>query len=176
MTGQRERTALPFFFCAETVPSVNKGKHACQRVFPALFALFALAGARPPASQKSKITRKSIAGRCGHFCPSKPCLPLSTDGKNGGHYAASILYSPQIVLYAKVYSREQMTIMREDYSPYPDTIVLRGAAAGSDGITVTWRTDPVAETYLVYRRSSPSGVWTSLTSTAVDGQYLDRKI
>ncbi len=69
-----------------------------------------------------------------------------------------------------------MTIMREDYSPYPDTIVLRGAAAGSDGITVTWRTDPVAETYLVYRRSSPSGVWTSLTSTAVDGQYLDRKI
>lgn len=51
--------------------------------------------------------------------------------------------------------------------------VLRGAAAGSDGITVTWRTDPVAETYLVYRRSSPSGVWTSLTSTAVDGQYLD---
>ena len=79
-------------------------------------------------------------------------------------------------VYAKVYSREQMTIMREDYSPYPDTIVLRGAAAGSDGITVTWRTDPVAETYLVYRRSSPSGVWTSLTSTAVDGQYLDRKI
>ena len=66
-----------------------------------------------------------------------------------------------------------MTIMREDYSPYPDTIVLRGAAVGSDGITVTWRTDPVAETYLVYRRSSPSGVWTSLTSTAVDGQYLD---
>ena len=111
-----------------------------------------------------------------HFCPSKPCLLLSTDGKNGGHYVASILYSPQIVLYAKVYSREQMTIMREDYSPYPDTIVLRGAAAGSDGITVTWRTDPVAETYLVYRRSSPSGVWTSLTSTAVDGQYLDRKI
>ena len=75
--------------------------------------------------------------------------------------------------YAKVYSSKQMTLQYEDYSPYPDTIVLRGAAAGSDGITVTWRTDPVAETYLVYRRSSPSGVWTSLTSTAVDGQYLD---
>ena len=52
--------------------------------------------------------------------------------------------------------------------------VLRGTkSASSYGITFTWRTDPVAETYLVYRRSSPSGVWTSLTSTAVDGQYLD---
>lgn len=29
-----------------TVPSIDKGKHACQRVFPLLFALFALAGAR----------------------------------------------------------------------------------------------------------------------------------
>ena len=55
------------------------------------------------------------------------------------------LHGRRLRLYAKVYSREQMTIMREDYSPYPDTIVLRGAAAGSDG-------------------------------TAVDGQYLDRKI
>ena len=73
-------------------------------------------------------------------------------------------------------TRSSTAAIREDYSPYSDTIVLRGAAAGSDGITVTWRTDPVAETYLVYRRSSPSGVWTSLTSTAVDGQYLDRKI
>jgi len=92
------------------IPSVNKGKHACQRVFPSLFVLFALAGARPPASQKPKIARISIAGRCGqfcrsrnasrqgkarreycrivkgldavwaYFCPSKPCLPLSTDG------------------------------------------------------------------------------------------------
>ena len=92
------------------LPSINKGKHACQRVFPSLFVLFALAGARPPASQKPKIARISIAGRCGqfcrsrnasrqgkarreycrivkgldavwaYFCPSKPCLPLSTDG------------------------------------------------------------------------------------------------
>ena len=92
------------------VPSIDKGKHACQRVFPALFALFALAGASPPAAQKPKITRRSIAGRCGqfcrsrnvsrqgkarreycrivkgldavwaHFCPSKPCLPSSIDG------------------------------------------------------------------------------------------------
>ena len=104
----------PFFVII--VPSDDKGKHACQRVFPALLALFALACASlaprehrsaasaricrlsPPASQKAKTSRISIAGRCGHFCPSKPCLPLSTDGKNGGHYAASILYSPQIVL------------------------------------------------------------------------------
>ena len=93
------------------LPSIDKGKPACQRVFPALFALFALAGASPPASQKPKITRRSIAGRCGqfcrsrnvsrrgkarreycrivkgldavwaHFCPSKPCLPSSIDGK-----------------------------------------------------------------------------------------------
>ena len=36
------------------VPSVDKGTPACQRVFPALFALFTLAGVSPPASQKSK--------------------------------------------------------------------------------------------------------------------------
>ena len=93
-----------------SVPSNNKGKHACQRVFSALFALFALACASKPASQKAKITRKYIAARCGqfcrsrnvsrqgktrreycrivkgldavwaHFCPSKPCLPLLIDG------------------------------------------------------------------------------------------------
>lgn len=89
-----------------SLPSLDKGKHACQRVFPALFVLFALAGASPPASQKPKITRKYIAGGCGaemcpdkkrptentccivkgldavwaHFCPSKPYLPLSIDG------------------------------------------------------------------------------------------------
>ena len=48
----------------QTRPSINKGKHACQCVFPALFALFTLACASKPASQKAKITRKSIAGRC----------------------------------------------------------------------------------------------------------------
>ena len=98
----------PFFVII--VPSDDKGKHACQRVFPALFALFALVGASPPASQKAKTSRISIAGRCGqfcrsrnvsrqgkarreycrivkgldavwaHFCPSKPCLPLLIDG------------------------------------------------------------------------------------------------
>ena len=102
-----------------TLPSIDKGKHACQRVFPALFALFALAGASPPASQKPKITRRSIAGRCGqfcrsrnvsrqgkarreycrivkgldavwaHFCPSKPCLPLSIDGIDDGDFPRS---------------------------------------------------------------------------------------
>ena len=99
----------PFFVII--VPSDDKGKHACQRVFPALFALFALVGVSPPASQKVKSTRIPIAGRCGqfcrsrnvsrqgkarreycrivkgldavwaHFCPSKPRLPLSTDGR-----------------------------------------------------------------------------------------------
>ena len=93
-----------------TIPSVDKGKYACRCVSPALFALFALAGVSPPASQKTKITRISIAGRCKqfcrsrnvfrrqkarrecwriskgfaevctHFCPSKPYLPLSIDG------------------------------------------------------------------------------------------------
>ena len=97
-------------FISSSLPSIDKGKHACQRVFPALFALFALAGASPPAAQKPKITRRSIAGRCGqfcrsrnvsrqgkarreycrivkgldavwaHFCPAKPCLPSSIDG------------------------------------------------------------------------------------------------
>ena len=105
LTRNPERGKSP-----SSIPSIDKGKHACQRVFPALFALFALAGASPPAAQKPKITRRSIAGRCGqfcrsrnvsrqgkarreycrivkgldavwaHFCPSKPCLPSSIDG------------------------------------------------------------------------------------------------
>ena len=57
-----------------SVPSNNKGKHACQRVFSALFALFALACASKPASQKPKITRKSIAGRCFAVLPEQKCV------------------------------------------------------------------------------------------------------
>ena len=99
------------YFYVRKLPSVNKGKHAWQRAFSALFALFALTGASPPAPQKTKITRKFIADRCkavlpelqmrtdkerpeentccivkgldavwAYFCPSKPCLPLLTDG------------------------------------------------------------------------------------------------
>lgn len=62
-----------------TVPSIDKGKHACQRVFPLLFALFALAGARPPASQKLKIIRKYIAGRCGAVLPEQKWVQTRKD-------------------------------------------------------------------------------------------------
>ena len=74
------------------IPSIDKGKHACQRVFPLLFALFALAGVSlapkerrsaasaricrlsPPASQKPKITRKYIAGRCTAVLSEQKCV------------------------------------------------------------------------------------------------------
>ena len=49
------------------LPSVDKDTHAWQRVFPTLFALFALMGYDTSASQKPKITRKSIAVRCKQF-------------------------------------------------------------------------------------------------------------
>ena len=61
------------------IPSLDKGKHACQRVFPALFALFALVGVSPPASQKPKITRKSIAGRCEAVLPEQKCVQTRKD-------------------------------------------------------------------------------------------------
>ena len=79
------------------VPSIDKGKHACQRVFPLLFALFALAGVslapkerrsaasaricrlRPPASQKLKIIRKYIAGRCGAVLPEQKWVQTRKD-------------------------------------------------------------------------------------------------
>ena len=51
------------YFYVRKLPSVNKGKHAWQRAFSALFALFALTGASPPAPQKAKITRKFIADK-----------------------------------------------------------------------------------------------------------------
>ncbi len=61
------------------IPSIDKGKHACQRVFPALFALFALACASKPASQKAKITRKYIAGRCGAVLSEQKCVQTRKD-------------------------------------------------------------------------------------------------
>ncbi len=61
------------------IPSIGKGKHACQRVFPALFALFALLGGSPAASQKPKITRKSIAGRCGAVLSEQKCVQTRKD-------------------------------------------------------------------------------------------------
>ena len=79
-----KRTALPsFLVCQRTCTvthiggkdtiSIGEGKHACQRVFPALFVPFTLAGASPPASQKPKITRKSIAGRCFAVLSEQKC-------------------------------------------------------------------------------------------------------
>ena len=62
------------FLSSSTIPSLDKGKHACQHVLPALFVLFALAGASPPASQKPKITRKYIAGGCGAVLPEQKCV------------------------------------------------------------------------------------------------------
>ena len=59
--------------------SFDKGKHARRRVFPALFALFALTGGSPPASQKAKITRKSIAGRCEAVLPEQKCVQTRKD-------------------------------------------------------------------------------------------------
>ena len=60
--------------CQPMVPSIDMGKYACQRAFSALFALFGLAGVSPPASQKAKITRKSIADRCTAVCPEQKCV------------------------------------------------------------------------------------------------------
>ena len=61
------------------IPSIDKGRYACQRVFPALFALFALAGVSPPASQKPKITCKFIAGRCFAVLPEQKCAQTRKD-------------------------------------------------------------------------------------------------
>ncbi len=101
---------ISVLFCQSFLPSINKGKHACQRVLGVLFVLLALAGASPPRlkSQKS-LENPSPAGTkqfyraemcpgkegpagntCriskgrdaawAHFCPAKPYLPLSIDG------------------------------------------------------------------------------------------------
>ena len=63
----------------QKLPSIDKGKHACQRVFPLLFALFALAGVSPPASQKPKNIRKYIAGRCGAVLPEQKWVQTRKD-------------------------------------------------------------------------------------------------
>ena len=80
------------FLVPRPVPSMDEGNHAWQRVFPALFVLFVLAGVSlapkerrsaasaricrlsPPASQKPKITRKYIAGRCIAVLSEQKCV------------------------------------------------------------------------------------------------------
>ena len=57
----------------QTVVSVNKGRHAWQCVFPALFTFFDLKGGSPSASQKAKITRKSIPVRCAAVLTEQKC-------------------------------------------------------------------------------------------------------
>ena len=79
-TGQIKEIFISFLlpFCNHLyimgIPSIDMGKYACQRAFSALFALFGLAGASPPASQKAKITRKSITDRCTAVCPEQKCV------------------------------------------------------------------------------------------------------
>ena len=53
--------------------SVDKGRHARQCVFSALFVLLDLKGDSPPASQKTKITRKSIPVRCKAVLTEQKC-------------------------------------------------------------------------------------------------------
>ena len=56
------------------LPLIDKCKYACQHVFSALFVLLVLSGASPPASQKPKITRKYIVGRCEAVLPEQKCV------------------------------------------------------------------------------------------------------
>jgi len=87
MRKSRYSLALRIYFwaigCQLMVPSINKGKHACQRAFAALFALLTLAGASPPADQKPKIARKSIAGRWEAVLPRRN---VSRQGKTRREY------------------------------------------------------------------------------------------
>ena len=68
-----------------SIPSIDKSTHAWQRVFSVLFVLFALTGVSPPASQKPKITQKSIAVRCVAVLPEQKSVQA--------------MKSPQALLY-----------------------------------------------------------------------------
>ena len=96
MTGGRKLTIMQ-----HDVPSINKGKYACQRVFPALFALFALVGASPPASQKPKITRKSIAGRCLAVLSEQKCVQT----RKGPQRILAVL-SRDLTQYGRISARQ----------------------------------------------------------------------
>lgn len=60
-----EQDGLQTGFSGDMIPSINKSKHACQRVFPVPFTLFALACAGKPVFHPppKKITGKFIAGQ-----------------------------------------------------------------------------------------------------------------
>ena len=82
------------------IPSIDKGRYACQRVFPALFALFALAGVSPPASQKPKFTCKYISGRCFAVLPEQKCAQARKDPQG------SVVFSRGLTRYGDISARQ----------------------------------------------------------------------
>ena len=62
------------------IPSINKGKHACQRAFEALLSFSPWrAPARLRLENQKSLGNPSLAG-AKHFCAAKPCLLMSIDG------------------------------------------------------------------------------------------------
>ena len=71
---QKLHYAISFFLF-----HANPLRWALHGVSKVLFVLFTLTGVSPPASQKPKITRKSIAGRCGAVLPEQKCVQTRKD-------------------------------------------------------------------------------------------------
>ena len=65
------------FLVPRPVPSMDEGNHAWQRVFPALLSFSSWRA--PSASQKTKITRRSIVGRCLAVLPEQKCSQTRKD-------------------------------------------------------------------------------------------------
>ena len=111
------------------IPSIGEGKHACQRVFPALFVPFTLAGASPPASQKPKITRKSIAGRCGAVLSEQKCVQTRKDPQR-----ILAVLSRGLTQYGRISARQNRVCPCR-------SMVVKGNRQGSLSRSITRRSD-----------------------------------
>ena len=82
------------------IPSIDKGRHACQRAFAALFVLLTLTGVSPPAAQKPKNSRKSFADRCEAVLSRRN---MSRQGKVRREY---FVFPRELTQYGRISARQ----------------------------------------------------------------------
>ena len=89
-----------------------------------------MAGASPPASQKAKITRKYIAGRCGAVLPEQKCVQTRKDPQR-----ILAVLSRGLTQYGRISARQNRVCPCQSMVSFPPILVTR---------QVFWQAKPCA--------------------------------